>query len=326
MTCYPACAALAPADLLGMARVLRDRLQAEGREVEAWVERSVGRVDVGNTRGVIAGYDVSLAGLGVRVRAKTPSGPAQLRLHDAGSGAPDEAMLAALVDEVEWRLAPPLLEESPPEGESIWFGPRAVAALVVPLCQALMAGRVWSDEGPFAGMVGERILSPQLTLTDDPLAPGRPGTCPVDDEGVVCRPITLIREGVLCGALADLATATRLGIPASGHGRRSPGGPPWTGWSNLRMEPGTAGPNGRVLLNEGILVRDLPLPAAECYDGRIALATPWAYQVKGGEVVGRYERLLLKGNVFEWLNRVEQVGEGRWIGGRFLPNLVIARV
>jgi hypothetical protein len=92
------------------------------------------------------------------------------------------------------------------------------------------------------------------------------------------------------------------------------------------MEPGTAGPNGRVLLNEGILVRDLPLPAAECYDGRIALATPWAYQVKGGEVVGRYERLLLKGNVFEWLNRVEQVGEGRWIGGRFLPNLVIARV
>jgi predicted Zn-dependent protease len=47
--------------------------------------------------------------------------------------------------------------------------------------------------------------------------------------------------------------------------------------------------------------------------------------VERGEIVGRYERLVLKGNAFDWLSRVERVGaSAKWIGARRLPDLVIA--
>lgn len=323
-TSFPATAALGAANLLSSARMLRQRLQASGREVETWAERSVGRVDVGNTHGVIAGYDVSLAGIGLRVRASTPAGPLLIRLHDSALTGPDDAMISELVTELDQRLAPSVLEELPPDQpKRLWLLPRAVAAVMVPLCQALMARQVWSEAGRFAGKLGEPVLSPALTLVDDPLAPGRPGSRPVDDEGVICRRITVLEQGVLKCAPADLMTASRLGVPATGHGRRAPGGPPSTAWSNLELAPRSEG-NGAVAIEDGILIRELPFPG-QCSDGRVALSTPWAYKVERGEVVGRYERLVLKGNAFDWLSRVERVGAtAKWIGARRLPELVVA--
>ena len=326
-TSFPAAAAMGAPDLLNFARTLRDRLLASGREVETWAERSVGRVDVANTHGVIAGYDVSLSGTGLLVRASTPTGPLLVRLHDSALNGPNDAMVADLVSEVDQRLAPPVLDELPPEEpKRFWLMPRAVAALMVPLCQALLARQVWSQEGLFAGKLGEPVLSPALTLVDDALAPGRPGTRPLDDEGVICRRITVLEQGVLKCAPADLMTASRLGVPATGHGRRAVGGPPSTAWSNLELVP-ASGPesNGALAIDDGILIRELPFPGGQCSDGRVALSTPWAYKVVRGEIVGRYERLLLKGNAFDWLSRVERVGAtANWIGARRLPDLVIA--
>jgi len=329
VTAFPATAAMGPPDLINLARQLRDRLTVTGREVETWAERSSGRVEVANTHGVMAGYDVTLAGLGLRVRAAPSAGPVMLRLHTAGAAVPSEVLLADLVDEVDQRLAPPLLDQGPSDQPvRVWLEPRAVGALLTPVGQALLARHVWSDAGPLAGRIDEPVLSPELTLVDDPLAEGRPGSRPVDDEGVVCRRQVFIRRGVLRAALADLASATRYGVPASGHGRRSPGAPPWTGWSNLVLEPGktsTAAIPGE--LGDGVLIRELPWPGGNCHDGRIALTTPWAYRVERGEITGRYERVMLQGNVFEWLNRVVLVGaNARWIGSRCLPDVIVEGV
>jgi predicted Zn-dependent protease len=147
----------------------------------------------------------------------------------------------------------------------------------------------------------------------------------VDDEGVVCRRIAVLEQGVLKSAPADLTTATRLGVPATGHGRRGLGGPPSTGWSNLEVLPGSnPSANGNLAIDHGILIRELPFPSGQCHEGRVALSTPWAYKVEGGEIVGRYDRLALKGDVFEWLNRVDTVGAtSQWIGARKLPEIVI---
>src|SRR5690242_12740078 len=60
-------AAATPADLRFLARALRDRLQRDGRRIESWAERSAGTVQIGNTRGVAVGYEVTIAGLGATV-------------------------------------------------------------------------------------------------------------------------------------------------------------------------------------------------------------------------------------------------------------------
>ncbi len=317
LTAVPATAALGVQELLGIARQLNDRLMRSDRSVEVWAERSIGRVDVANTHGVMAGYDVTLAGLGVHLSYRAGDASGDVRLHAAANSVPDEPMLAELVSEVEQRLAPPVLDRDPPAGPvNVWLSPRALAALLIPVCQALIGRNIWVSNGRSAFHAGEPLLSSRLTLHDDALAPARPGSRPVDDEGVVCRRQTLIRDGVLLGALADLATAARLGIPPTGHGRRAAGAPAWTGWSNVVVDAGDATePELARATGDGVMIRDLPHPVGRCDDGQVVLATPWAYQVSGGEITGRYPRAVVKGNVFEWLNRVLAVGaNARWIG------------
>src|SRR4029453_9272211 len=122
-----------------------------------------------------------MPGVGHNLAADLPTGPLQFQLHDSATAAPTDAVLAGLVDEVNQRLAPPLLDEDPPGvAQRVWLMPRAVAALLVPLCQTLLGSNLWSGDGPFVGKVGEPVVSELITLIDDPLAPGRPGSRPID--------------------------------------------------------------------------------------------------------------------------------------------------
>jgi predicted Zn-dependent protease len=329
VTAVPAARSLGPSDGVGLARLLRERLERDGREVVAWAERSAGRVDVGNTRDVLAGYDVTLVGVGARIRMRSASGTLHLRVHHASTGVPSSVDVERLVDEVERRLTPPALDgpTSTPVPR-VGFAPRAVIALLAPLRQMLLGSSLFEGRAPLAGRFGERTLSPMLTILDDPLANNRPGSRPIDDEGVVCRRLTLIDQGVVRGWLADLASGLRLGVPPTGHGVRAPGAPPRTGWSNFVVGPGEADAGDLAsLVGEGMIVLDLPLPSGNLVDGRVVLTTPWAYRVEQGAVVGRVERLTVRGNLLEMLNRIVAVGRAvDWVGAAAAPAMVIEEV
>lgn len=328
-TWHATAATLDTAALVSLARQLRDRLEREGRDVETWAERSVGRVDVGNSRGVTAGYDVSLVGYGADLRVGTPGGRLCLSLHDAAVSTPTEAGISALVADIEAMLSPPLLERDPPVGvRNVRFGPRAVAALLTPVLAAARAEWMVDGQSPLAGSGGAATLSAGFTLGDDPTAPGRPGSRPIDDEGVVCHRTPIITRGVLAGGIADLLTASRLGVPPSGHGYRAGAARARAGWSNLDVGTGTATPGDlAAATGEGILVMDMPAPPGNTRHGRVQLTTPWAFAVSGGAIAGRYERLTLGGNVFDWLTRIAAVSDtARWIGPRRLPELVVEGV
>lgn len=326
VTSEPAAAGLDVAGLCALAEGLHARIERGDREVRTWAERSLGRVDVANSRGVLAGYNSTVVGLGLTVTSRRGVRAPALRLHYSGAGVPGDQDLADLADQVEVMLAPPLLDDQPPVPPCpVWLAPRALARLLIPLRQALLAHGVWSAYGPFAGRVGELVVSADITLSDDPLAPARPGSRPVDDDGVVCSRRTLIERGVLKGALVDLEAASRFGVPSTGHGRRSGGARPWIGWSNVVLEPGEATPSDLAhAAKGGVLIRDLPMPAGNVVEGRMTWTTPWAYRLEGGQVVGRYERFVLRGPVYDLLNRVLAVGKDvRWIGAQQLPDVVM---
>lgn len=324
-TAWPASAALDTPALFRMAQILRERLLRDGRQVSTWAERSVGRIGVGNSRGVQAGYDVTLVGVGLHIRADGPTGPLELRLHHAGAEPPSAAVFDRLGAAAEERLAVREVEPAAGlTGEVVWLGPRAVRALLTPITQALHADHLHRPGAAGPARPGEPLLPEWFTLVDDPLRPGRPGSRPVDDEGVVCRTQRLIDRGVVAGWLADLATAERLGLPASGQTWREGMDPPRAGWSNLVLEPGAATRDElAALAADGILIRDLPVPTGDCTDGRVSLTTPWAWRLRGGEPVARLARLTLRGNVYEMLARVLAVGDTlAWWGAAGMPDLV----
>jgi len=325
-TSEPGAAGLDVAGLGTLAAGLRARIERGDREVRTWAERSLGRVDVANSRGVLAGYNSTVVGLGLVVTSRSGPGAPALRLHWSGAGVPSDQDLADLAAEVEDTLVPPLLDSAlPPANGPVWLAPRALARLLIPLRQALLAHGVWSAHGPFSGRVGDQVVSEDITLSDDPLAAGRPGSRPVDDDGVVCSRRTLVARGVLMGALVDLEAAARFGVPSTGHGRRSGGARSWIGWSNVVLEPGQATASDLALAAKGgVLVRDLPVPVGNLMEGRMTWRTPWAYRLEGGQVTGRYARYVLQSPVYDLLNRVVAVGkDARWIGAQRLPDVVL---
>ena len=312
----PAAAALTAPDLLGLAGSLADRLRAMNRPTETWAERSAGGVDVGNSRGVIASYDVTMIGLGVSVAG----GPGPCRLHVASVAPPDEAAFAALVAEVEARFGPPVDPTELPATVRVWFKPRAVRALLAPLlvCQT---GDRW-----IVNAARRSAIDPRLSLFDDPLIDGRPGSRPICDDGIPTQRLTLIRDGKPVAGLLDLRTASRHRLPATGHGVRRGYRAPGAAFSNLVLEssePGTV--DLAAVVGEGLLVSEIEVgPAPNAARGVFRVAVPWCYRIAGGRVVGRVEGAVLIGDVWRLLEQVAAIGaDAEWHGAARVPSLVL---
>ncbi len=324
----PQAAAADAAELERLARALFERLERSHRRVEAWAERSSGSVQVGNTRGVLAGYEATLAGAGAVVESIAAGYAPPCRVHTAGTGLPGLPEIEALVSEVERRLDPPLLSERRKLARvmPVCFSPRAVATLLLPLRAALAGREALLGESGLRPSLGERRFDPRLGLADDPLAPGRPGSRPIDDDGVVCRRVNLIERGRITAILADLECGARAGVPSTGHGWRKAGAGSRVGFTNLVVAPGTeTRATLLTMMGRGLLVEDLewrsgPNPAR----GTFNLPVPWSYLVENGRIQGRLEGLRLAGNVFEVLTRIAAIGsDATWVGAVSAPSVLL---
>jgi len=208
----------------------------------------------------------------------------------------------------------------------VCLAPRAVATFLRPLRAALAGHQAWLGDSPLRARLGERVFDERLSVTDDPLAPGRPATRPIDDDGVVSRRLPLIERGRLLALLADLEIGARAGVPSTGHGWRTASATSRVGFTNLCLTPGIESRATLLtMMGRGLLVEDLewgggPNPLA----GTLALRAPWAYLVEGGVVRGRLEGMLLWGNMFRALEQLGAIGnDPTWVGSLCVPTLLI---
>jgi len=327
MTSHPAAAVAGPAEIRQLALILAERLARYGDSVSTWVERSTGTVEVANSLGVLVRYDATLVGLGLQL-APSPEDGAGLQVSHVGVAWPGTSEIEQLCAEVDRRLVPPALNGVPPARSRVCLAPRAVAALLRPLLGALTAGALDPRGAPPGSGLGGRGLPDLVTLRDDPLADRRPGTRPVDDEGVASRTLPLIEAGQIRGVIADLASGARHGVPSTGHARRLPHAPPRPAFSNLIFDAGATPVAAlRTQVGDGILVLDLPEVVASGPDAPITLVTPWAFRLADGEAVGRYPPMVLRTTVLDMLERLVAVSdEAFWIGSWRCPSLLFDEV
>lgn len=314
--------------LTALAETLSGRLEGEGRSVDVWIERSVGDVRVVNTRGMVAEYEGTLVGLGATLRFDDGRVPA-CRVHHAGTDLPGLEVVESLAAEVVARVAPRALEDAAlPESVSVCFTSRAAHALLRPLRSALNADLVFSGRGAIGPVPDRPIFSTALSLTDDPLVDGRPGSRPVDDEGVVGHPARLITRGRVTGWVTNLASGARLGIPSTGHGWRTGQSPARIRYSNWRIGAGEHAQKELLgLVGDGLLVAELEPQSGNATGGAFVARAPWAYRVRGGEIVGRLDGVVVTGNLFELLSRVAGIGaKEKWIGSAEMPMIAIEGV
>ena len=314
-------------DLTAIGNLVRDRLAADRAELCILVERSVGSVRVANTRGLDAGYDVTLVTLAVEAARIRNGRRVVIGGRIAGADLPALVEIEALVARFRQRLAWAERDAEVPAGRHmVGFLPTALPLLLLPVEQAFLGKAVLQNSSPLGRRKGARVYSELLSLRDDPLLDGRPGSRPVDDEGVPSRVVPLISAGQVEGFLYDLETATRVGVSPTGHGRRSTFAKPQPACTNIVVEPGTASFEELLgVVGDGLLVEATRgAPVGNAIGGTFAQVAAVAWRVNGGEVLGLAQEVTVAGNAHDLLGRVAAVGrDGMWIGSRSAPTLVV---
>ncbi len=163
----------------------------------------------------------------------------------------------------------------------------------------------------FAGLMGQRIASPGVTVVDDGTIADRRGSLTIDDEGTATRRTVLIEDGRLAGYMQDRQNARLMGMAATGNGRRqSFAHHPMPRMTNTVMLPGAHSRDeiiGRVkrglyAVNFGGVQVDIP-------SGKFVFSASEAYLIEDGRVGPPVKGAMLIGNGPDALTRVEMIGD-----------------
>jgi len=330
-------------DLIALGRMLVERLARPDCQINVSVEREVDETAVGNTAGARSEY----RGTGIVVTADVTriAGDDVLMVYDqyVGADMPSDADLEALIRSIETRLSAALTIVTPPDGSlPVVFTPAGLAAVVLPLEQALSGKTVLQGSSPLAGKVGAVMFDERLSIIDDPLTPGRPASRPVDDECVPSRATGLVERGAVGRFVYDLETAARAKTQSTGNGRRGIFGKPHIGYTNVLFRIGdgvhvgaqhAAPPSmlgGGLIgdIDDGLIVDDLiGVGQGNVISGAFSHPVGLAYRVQRGEVTGRVKDAAVAGNAYDLLKRIGGVGtDGRWLGSRWSPSLLLEGV
>ncbi len=94
---------------------------------------------------------------------------------------------------------------------------RATGRLLGMLGQALQAGNLQQKRSFLEGKLGQQVISPLVTITDDPLVPKGFGSRKFDNEGIAAKPRVIFENGTLRSYYIDTYYGRKLKVaPTSG--------------------------------------------------------------------------------------------------------------
>jgi TldD protein len=162
----------------------------------------------------------------------------------------------------------------------------------------------------FAGLMGERVAAPGVTVVDDGTIPDRRGSISFDDEGTPSQRNVLIEDGVLVGYMQDRQNARLMGVPATGNGRReSFAHIPMPRMTNTIMLGGDADPAAILAdLKDGVYAVGFGGGQVDITNGKFVFSCTEAYRVKDGKVGAPVKGATLIGDGATALKQVRAVG------------------
>jgi TldD protein len=162
----------------------------------------------------------------------------------------------------------------------------------------------------FAGLLGQRIASPGVTVVDDGTIPDRRGSLTVDDEGTPTNRTVLIEDGVLVGYLQDRLNARLMDMPATGNGRRqSYAHAPMPRMTNTIMLGGEHTPEEMIRsVQRGLYAVNFGGGQVDITSGKFVFSASEAYLIEDGKVTAPVKGATLIGNGPDALTKVTMVG------------------
>ncbi len=165
--------------------------------------------------------------------------------------------------------------------------------------------------GVFAGLVGQQVASPLVTVCDGGVIPGYVGTNAMSDEGVPSATNVLIEDGVLRNYMIDRLGSRQLGMPQTAAGRRQDYRfAPVARMTNTYVRRGTT-PTEDIIpsVDYGLYVREVGGGNVDPVTGKFNFLASSGNIIEHGELTDPISNVNMSGRSIDALKRVAAVGD-----------------
>ncbi len=205
----------------------------------------------------------------------------------------------------------------------VLLGPHAFGDILEStFLSSINSENVQKGRSGLAGKIGQKIATDGLTIIDDGLLDGGLGSSKSDDEGVPSRTTTVMDDGVLKTFLYDTYTAGKENRESTGNAiRGSYSSPPQVGPRNIRFEY----PRSDVIkeTDKGLYVNSIiGAHTANPITGDFSVECRNAFVIENGVLTQPIKSMMIGGNVFELLKKVDAMGrDDKAVGSIISPTV-----
>ncbi|MBD9453840.1 MULTISPECIES: metalloprotease TldD [unclassified Rhizobium] len=162
----------------------------------------------------------------------------------------------------------------------------------------------------FAGLLGQMVAAPGVTVVDDGTIDNRRGSITIDDEGTPSGYNVLIENGKLVGYMQDRQNARLMGMTPTGNGRRQGyAHVPMPRMTNTYMLGGDKTPEEIISsVKRGIYAVSFGGGQVDITSGKFVFGCTEAYLIDNGKIGAPIKGAMLIGNGPDAMKRVSMVG------------------
>ena len=162
----------------------------------------------------------------------------------------------------------------------------------------------------FAGLLGQRVAAPGVTVVDDGTIGGRRGSLTIDDEGTPTTRTVLIEDGILKGYMQDRQNSRLMGMAPTGNGRRqSYAHSIMPRMTNTYMLAGPHSPDEILAsVDKGIYAVNFGGGQVDITNGKFVFSCTEAYRIENGKIGPAIKGATLIGDGPTALTQVKMIG------------------
>ena len=162
----------------------------------------------------------------------------------------------------------------------------------------------------FAGLMGEMVAAPGVTVVDDGTIDSRRGSISVDDEGTPSAYNVLIENGRLVGYMQDRQNARLMGMQPTGNGRRQGyAHRPMPRMTNTYMLSGDRTPEEIIAsVKKGVYAVSFGGGQVDITSGKFVFGCTEAYLIEDGKIGAPIKGAMLIGNGPDAMRRISMIG------------------
>ena len=160
--------------------------------------------------------------------------------------------------------------------------------------------------------VGEYVASPICNMKDGAASAVSAGSYFFDDDGVLAGDTQIIKKGILVTGISDLASATQLGLPPTGNGRReSTRRKAYARMTNTFFEKGTDKLEDMIAsIDHGYMLFETNNGMEDPKNWAIQCVAQYGIEIKDGKLTDNYvSPVILSGYVPDLLKSISMVSD-----------------